>query len=68
MKWLSHTDRQVSIRIAGITGQILISQSVEALPGTNWIDFDMSAFAPGMYVISLESEGVTEVRKWIKAN
>jgi hypothetical protein len=59
--------QQAAIKIYSLTGKILVNQKISSFKGNNLITIPLSSgFTPGMYVLELNTDIVTQTVKFIK--
>jgi hypothetical protein len=59
--------QQTDIKIYSLAGKILFNQTVSSFKGSNLITIPLSSgFAPGMYVIEINNDIVTQTAKFVK--
>ena len=56
---------KANISIIGITGKIISQETIETIPGRNNYQTSLSGMASGVYMISVESNGIHHVAKFI---
>jgi hypothetical protein len=66
LEWEAISESPVRITIASSTGVVISSQEYTGGKGQNQMVFDMSAWGPGVYVVSLQSGDAVEVARWLK--
>ncbi len=63
IRFISNSETNVALRLVNLTGQILLSEDIKAVEGTNLHEIDLSTFTPGIYLIQLVSENRNDVIK-----
>ena len=59
--------QQVAIKIYSLTGKILVNQKISSFKGNNLITIPLSSgFTPGMYVLELNTDIVSQTLKFVK--
>ena len=59
--------QQTAIKIYSLTGKILVSQKISSFKGNNLITIPLSSgFNPGMYVIEINTDIISQTTKFIK--
>mgnify|MGYP003461096034 FL=1 len=56
---------KANISIIGITGKIISQETIETIPGRNNYQTSLSGMASGVYMISVEGNGIHHVAKFI---
>jgi hypothetical protein len=59
--------QQTGIKIYSLTGKILINQKISSCRGNNLITIPLSSdFAPGMYVLEINNDIISQTTKFVK--
>ena len=59
--------QQTAIKIYSLTGKILVSQKISSFKGNNLITIPLSSgFNPGMYVIEINTDIISQTAKFVK--
>ena len=59
--------QQADIKIYSLTGKILINQQISIFKGNNLITIPLSSnFAPGMYVLEINNDIISQTTKFVK--
>jgi hypothetical protein len=53
LSYLNNGNAQATINIYNLTGQIVLSQNISQVSGLNTVDFDISAYSQGIYMLGL---------------
>ena len=61
--YVMNNPSNVRVSIYSMVGQQLLSFEQESEPGVNQIKFDVTGWAPGMYVVAIEVDGERVTRK-----
>jgi PKD repeat protein len=59
-------NQEVGLVITDITGKIILTQSINAISGSNLVLLDAAAYAQGLYFITLKSGGIEQALEFIK--
>jgi hypothetical protein len=62
----SVTDERVSITLSDIQGRVLITDVEQLIQGTSTINYSLTDYAPGIYIIHISSASKSQLIKFIK--
>jgi hypothetical protein len=63
IRFFSHTSGKASVSLVSLTGQILKTVELDAIPDYNYVSFDANRYSQGVYFVDLKVDGNTSHTK-----